>query len=655
MGCTVKLRSAFFGMLVMVMGVGFCQDSTLIDSLQLELSNAESDSARLVWLQRLTWNHIANDSRKASDYNAEARAIAQLNSDSMALAQCHHYDGLISRFLGNYDQSLYHLQRALNYYQRHDRTNAALGALYNLGVVHSFIGEFETSLEFYYRQLRILESLGDSLNIGTTLNSIGSVKRKMGQLNEALSIYKRALEIVEIHGSEWNRANVLSNIGAVYLELKVFDLATEHFQQALSLDRMINDRWGMAYNLHRLGTVASARKDWRVAGSYLEEALALRREMDQKLELAETMIAIGAVWFRIGQRTRGISIINEALIIADSIGAYETKTSAHLELSQLYEDRGEYPQALQHLKKYSQLRDTVLTEEKLRITSDLEARYESAKKDREIAEHKLEIASANSKVQRQDLLIRTGFIGFGAIVIILVLVVIFYNERKKLNDQKLQSLQREKELVALKSVMIGEEKERTRIARDLHDGLSSLLAAIKFQFNSIQEETKPFAAHSRFTEAMQSLDDASKEVRRIAHNMMPEILMKYGLLEALSEFIAHMKSKKVPSIEFSYFGMNERLSPNIELILYRVIQELLNNIVRHSGADEVLLQLNRNDDRMTITVEDNGVGMDLEELENSSGIGMSNLRSRIEYLNGELNIESQPGQGTSVYIEIDLN
>ncbi|RMG67089.1 MAG: sensor histidine kinase, partial [Bacteroidetes bacterium] len=187
----------------------------------------------------------------------------------------------------------------------------------------------------------------------------------------------------------------------------------------------------------------------------------------------------------------------------------------------------------------------------------------------------------------------------------------------------------------------------------LHDGLSSLLAAIKIQFNSIQATVPDLHTHSKYAEALSALDEASREVRRIAHNMMPEMLAKYGLIEALDELIHHLQDRI--DISFSHFGMDQPLDPQVELALYRMIQELLNNILKHSQATEALLQLNRHADHLSLTVEDNGQGFDPDRLHGQSGLGLANLQSRVQLLQGNLNLESRPGRGTSVFIDIPLS
>src|SRR5690554_1740845 len=158
----------------------FSQDEELVDSLKHQLAISKTDSARIFWLNKLTWVHISNDSHQAAKYNDESRKLAIQNGDEHAVARTHHYAGLIDRFLGNYPEAIQNLEKALQFYEDHNINNGASGALFNLGVVYSMLGNYEKSLSYYYRQMAIDETSGDTAGVGNTLNSIGSVNRKMG-------------------------------------------------------------------------------------------------------------------------------------------------------------------------------------------------------------------------------------------------------------------------------------------------------------------------------------------------------------------------------------------------------------------------------------------------------------------------------------------
>jgi signal transduction histidine kinase len=158
-----------------------------------------------------------------------------------------------------------------------------------------------------------------------------------------------------------------------------------------------------------------------------------------------------------------------------------------------------------------------------------------------------------------------------------------------------------------------------------------------------------------FERSLDMLDTSIHELRRVAHNMMPEALVKFGLEEALKDYCANLNNAHILNVQYQSFGMAQRIDNSTEIIIYRIIQELLNNIFKHAKATEVLVQLLREENRLSITVEDNGKGFDVSNLEKSKGDGWANIRSRVDYLKGKLDLHSDAQKGTSVNIECLLN
>ncbi len=627
----------------------------LLDSLRRELAAAESDSARIYWHQRLTWTLMGSDVEAALLHNDSSQRIAQSLSDSMALARGDYYRGLALRLKGDYAEAIPSLQQSLAYFEKHGTAMQSTGPLFNLGVVYGLIGNYEKSLEYYFREIAINEAENYDFGRGNTMNSIGSIYRKMGQFQKAKAAYKEAIEILKPLDKPWNTANALSNLGGVYIEEGKPEKAQHYVEQALELDRSIDDRWGIAYNLHRLGEIFRLLGQNNEARKHFEEALEIREDMGQKMELAETIMALGELLFENGERKRGLEMLKNATKLSAEIGAIESQTQAERILARCYRELGQHAKAFDHLENYTSLRDSVLNEKRFKQVSELQTRYETARKDQLIAENELALAERNARISRQQTAIKASAVGILVLLVFLLLLLYTLRTRKKLNAQRIENMRKEQEVLVLESVMQGEEKERSRIARELHDGLSGLLAAIKIQFTALQQVEPDGSLDDRYNLALERLDEASREVRRIAHNMMPEILEKFGLTEALSEYVSSLNSAGAIRVRFDHFGMDQSLPLTVERVLYRVIQELLNNAIKHSKASEIMVQMNRTEQHISITVEDDGVGFDTDKVKEQAGMGLSNLQWRVRYLKGELSVESGPGKGTAVYINIELN
>jgi signal transduction histidine kinase len=227
---------------------------------------------------------------------------------------------------------------------------------------------------------------------------------------------------------------------------------------------------------------------------------------------------------------------------------------------------------------------------------------------------------------------------------------------QKLKEQRITELEQERKLVAAQSVLKGQEAERSRLARDLHDGVGGLLSGVKLSMSNMKGNVflSEENAHS-FENVISQLDQSIAELRRVSHNMMPEALIKYGLKEALENYCENINVSGKIKVQLQTYGMEQRMEQSSEIIIYRMIQELLNNVIKHADARNVLIQLVREEDHFNLTVEDDGKGFDTKENENKTGAGLANITARAAYLNGNVDIVSKKGEGTSVNIEGSCN
>jgi two-component system NarL family sensor kinase len=258
-----------------------------------------------------------------------------------------------------------------------------------------------------------------------------------------------------------------------------------------------------------------------------------------------------------------------------------------------------------------------------------------------------------------------NYILFGSTIALLIAGLLTYRnirnrkllakKEAELNQQRIRELEKDKQLVAVDSMLKGQEEERSRLAKDLHDGLGGLLSGVKFSLRNMKDNLIVTPDNMAvFERSLDMLDTSIRELRRVAHNMMPEMLTKFGLDEALKEYSNSVTATKLLTVKYQPFGMKERLDKSSEIIIYRIVQELINNILKHAAASEVLVQLIREENRLSVLVEDNGKGFDTSILENSRGAGWTNIKSRVDYLKGRLDIYSEPNKGTSVTIEFNV-
>jgi signal transduction histidine kinase len=205
-----------------------------------------------------------------------------------------------------------------------------------------------------------------------------------------------------------------------------------------------------------------------------------------------------------------------------------------------------------------------------------------------------------------------------------------------------------------KSVIEAEEKERIRIATDLHDGVGQLLSAAKLNLSSLESKLNLHNTDEQtaFKNAIDLVDDSVKEVRAVSHNMMPNTLLKLGLASAVKEFITKIQGTPNLKVNLEIVGLTGRLEQEKETILYRVIQEVVSNIIKHAKASELTLQLIKHEKEISILIEDNGVGFDTSKMNDFDGIGLKNILSRVEFINGTVHFDSVVNRGTTVIIDV---
>lgn len=318
---------------------------------------------------------------------------------------------------------------------------------------------------------------------------------------------------------------------------------------------------------------------------------------------------------------------------------------------------GNYKNAYDWLLRFTVAADSIKVENTSTEIASLEARYQSTEKEKQILRLQAQNDKAALTIKNNRLLNWLfGSVSFFLFIVSGLALLFYRNSRKLLEHQRhvheleLHRMKQDQRIMMFSSMLEGQEQERTRLARDLHDGLGGLLSGIKIELSQVNPE-HPAESRQNLSRTIQHLDNAVNELRRIARSLMPELLMKYGLAEATREFCKNLNVAGKTSVVCQVFNYKEKLSQEKQIVLYRIIQELVNNALKHADATQVLVLLQQRDDILFVTVEDDGKGFDVSEAEVKNGSGIANLKARAEFLNAEIDIQSSPKTGTTVTIE----
>ena len=365
-------------------------------------------------------------------------------------------------------------------------------------------------------------------------------------------------------------------------------------------------------------------------------------------------IFLGEAWCMQHKYAEAIGITKPALERANELNILSITDHACQTLADSYEAIGDFKQAAIYRKKYADVRDSIMKTERLELVYNVEMKNRISEKNKQLAEQQLAIVRQQNTLKNKNIFI--WGISAGLLVISIISFLVYRNNRnrQKLQAQKINTMQQEMEINRLKGVISGEEKERSRIARDLHDGMGGTLGSIRGQLSMIYRKHKTDDVNADFIEVMALLEEAAAELRKTAHNLMPEILLQEGLAKATALFCERISKGQTLAIQFESWGETQPLAPDFELMAYRIIQELIHNIVKHAQATEANVQLVFHEKQLCVTVEDNGRGIPVTPGGQVDGMGLKTIRERVHSLHGQIDIQSEPGNGTSIYIEFNI-
>jgi len=545
-------------------------------------------------------------------------------ADTIGMAKAYNLLSILYKTTGNLDEGIEAALKSTYYFKKFDKKQSYVRSLINLGNIYERLGENDTAYSCYEICYNLsleddnpAQALTALVNMGVTDFNYGIELKEKGDKEGAMKMYQRSNEkyarIIEIskqNNDKKTLALCYSNVSNLQREFEQYEAAISSSKQALQLAREFGDVVEEIHALKNLGLSYMGMKKYEIAKDRFLEYLALSRKA-KYMEDQETALA---------------------------------------SLSSIYEISGDYKTALQYEREASIVRDSILNTVK-------QEEIEKHKTNFEILHLKDQnrIKELDKKRIRAE---RNTTLGIGiSLVVLLIIILILFRMRARKNRiiaaQKIQKLEDEKKLMAARSVLVGQEKERERIARELHDGIGVLLSTASIHFSSVESKTDTETG-KMLKKANQLLKEAGKEVRQISHNMMPGVLSKFGLKEAIEDLFEEIEETGKIEIDLDLTCGEERLPENMEIMIYRIIQEMINNTLKHAKASKIELFISRGEDEIIIDFSDDGIGFEEPKLPQEKNLGLSGIRSRVEYLGGNIELTSKPGEGTHYSINLPL-
>jgi two-component system NarL family sensor kinase len=651
----VRIQGIILGLFLLAVPSGYSQTLMNLDSLLKLLPSAKEDSNAALLFINIGQQYEGNKPELSKYYYRRTRDLSQkIGYTRGVIKYITNYTYLLNQE-GKYDSSLIlNLQSVSLARQTNDSLTIAK-TLYNTGTSYRFTGQYEKAVASFLEGARIFEKYGDNAVQADANDILQLLYYDLKQYDKAIELGRKAVHYSKESGSDYLIASALDNLGVALVKMKQLDEAEAAFKEAIVAARRIGDLNLESTILLNFADIAIEKSEFDKIKTYVDEALPLLEKMNS--EEGKTIAHRGMALYYLYKKdyVQAKKSAELSLKIAAAVNLKYHQQKAYEMLSNVAYAQHDMMLAEEYLRKGDIVGDSLLIEDIRKTAADLEKKYETEKKETQINQ-------LNTERKVQELALRQkntlNYILLGSVAAVLLLTLLAwrnYRQKQLLQRKRIDELETEKKLMATEAVLKGEEQERTRLAKDLHDGLGGMLSGIKHSFSTMKGNLIMTSENQQaFERSMDMLDSSIKELRRVAHNMMPEALLKFGLDTALRDFCADINKSGAIHVEYQSLGLETaKIDPTASITIYRIVQELLGNAMKHAAAKNAIVQVSKVDDQINITVEDDGKGFDPAILQQARGMGWSNIKSRVDFLKGKLDVQSQPGKGTSVYIELN--
>ncbi|MEM6641702.1 MAG: sensor histidine kinase [Bacteroidota bacterium] len=543
-------------------------------------------------------------------------------------------------YTGKVDSALLMLKKVTNYRPVCDSSNYAK-AVSNLAAVYTQLRQIDSAIKFYNYAIRYDFAVKDTFKLASDLNNLGSAYYFIGSYNEALALLDSSLQYAT--NDALKGRNYLTR-SLVQLERYKLDESEQDALEAERLLRLANSPTDLAQVIIIRSRLALYANDIQGSNKFLKEARKIAERNNDRKAIQQIEHNEAEIMLLQGNPSQALSKLKEAYQYNLSIDRNDFAANTARLLSLTFSALRNYDSANYYSQKSEELSYLTVQESYLSSLADLKTKYQTAEKERQLAESELEVKTKEATIssQQNTLIMVVAGAGF-----VLLLGLLIYNRKQVEQKQKLQ----EERESGYQNVINATEEERKRISKDLHDGIGQQLSAIKLALGNFSKKVSG-DSKAEIEKMTESFSKSADEVRSISHQMMPLALMENGLVHAIEDLLQSSFQFSEIKHQFEHRLKNERFDEKIEISLYRITQELINNIIKHAGATEVSVQLIEVKNKLTLFVEDNGVG--LGQNVKRSGMGLLNIQSRLEIVQGKVNYEQAAGSGTSAVVSIPL-
>jgi len=605
----------------------------------------QTDVDKILQLKELGDSLVSNRNAKdALTTYLKAEELTNTETDDLLLNSIYYSIGLQFYELGDNKNAITYYKKSEVLSKQMQNDSCYVMALHGIGLSYSSRMYYDNAIDYYTRALNIQrEKVQDARTEAVILNGLVGVYIKKGDFENTLKFSQRALSKIKETEDIELQANILNTIGICYEEQKDYKSSLSYKKQSLELCKKNNLR-------PPIPLLANIGKNFQLL-KQPDSALYYYNIAKKAALVVKSDYAIARIDYRIGKTyaeelnnyKKGLNHLTKSHTFFSKIGDQQMLNVSSKTLSEVYTKLNNPSKALNFLKEHMQWTDSLNIRSANKKLEEYNIKYKTAEKEKEIVLLDKDNLIKTTLIAEEQKQKRLLWIIFSSLLVLVSLGAWFWY---RINKKRI--LEKENNLL-FKSVLETEQKERKRIAQDLHDSIGQSISVVKMQTNALVSTSDEEAL--KHNKLLNQVDYVYDELRNMSHNIMPNTLITLGLVPALKELITEINTEDSLKIELKSNTDFKELNESQSINLFRIIQEALVNTIKHAKASLINIDLTRKDSDASICIKDDGVGIHPSIIDNSEGVGWKNIISRVSLLAGDIDVNSQPNKGTSITIQ----
>jgi signal transduction histidine kinase len=648
----IKLRIILIGIFCSISWINFGQQKQ-IDALKKELKKPLiSDSLKIKYWGDLGWYYSSFSSDSAFKYNKLALALSKKTKNLNGIAQAYNDLGIVHYRLSQFDSALVFYRKSLSLRKKIADSTGIAGLYNKIGIAHNQLFQLDSAIYYAFESLKIYEKLGQKRFVAANLNNIANLYKDTKQFKKAFEKHHEALKIRTSLNDERGILESFVGIGNVHISLKNNDSAKVYYEKSLQIGTKLNAINELSTIYNNLGTLYKSENNFNKSFGNFKKALQIRQQLKDNYGIASTLLSLGDLQMRQKNYLESDRYLHQSLSISKTIKANELQQDVYKQFMELKAYLKQPDSVSFYKEKFIEFQELLLNNKITQQLVELETKYQTTKKEAEIAAQKEILLTQELALKNKSL--------YATIVTfaLLFLGLLFFANYKK-NQFKRKQLQKEidlKDALATIKTQNKLQEQRLRISKDLHDNIGAQLTFIISSIDNLKFISKDAndSLKDKLTNISSFTSDTIFQLRDTIWAMNKAEISVEDLHTRVLSFI--QKAKK--AVTKTEFIVNYDIDTNIGfsslagINIFRVIQEAINNAIKYADAKKITIDIYKNQEILKILIEDTGVGFDIKKVD--LGNGLTNMEERMTEINASISIDSILEKGTKITIELPL-